>query len=96
MTDREKVINGLEHCSEDGCVGCPYYHDCTMADGFSELAKDVLELLKEQEKMRCKNCQFRDYGENEVDSWDMCKLHRHGTSADDYCSWFVEEDGEAE
>ena len=49
MTDREKVIKGLEHCSEDGCKDCPYETDCIMADGFSELAKDVLELLKEQE-----------------------------------------------
>lgn len=49
MPDREKVIKGLEHCSEDGCEGCPYEPDCLMADGFSELAKDALELLKEQE-----------------------------------------------
>ena len=49
MTDREKVIKGLEHCSEDGCKECPYEQDCTMADGFSELASDALALLKEQE-----------------------------------------------
>lgn len=48
MPDREKVIKGLEHCSEDGCEGCPYEPDCMMADGF-ELARDALELLKEQE-----------------------------------------------
>ena len=42
---REKVIDGLEHCAEDGCKGCPYEPDCKMADGFSELAKDALELL---------------------------------------------------
>lgn len=50
MIDREKVIKGLEHCSEDGCKECPYEQDCTMADGFSELASDALALLKEQEK----------------------------------------------
>lgn len=52
MPDREKVIKGLEHCSEDGCKDCPYETDCIMADGFSELAKDVLELLKIQETAR--------------------------------------------
>lgn len=50
--DMEKVIKALEHCSEDGCEGCPYEPDCLMADGFSELAKDALELLKEQEPIK--------------------------------------------
>lgn len=54
MPDRDKVIKGLEHCSEDGCEGCPYEPDCMMADGFSELARDVLELLKEQEPIKPK------------------------------------------
>ena len=48
MIDREKVIKGLEHCSEDGCKDCPYESDCTMCDGFSILAKDALALLKEE------------------------------------------------
>jgi len=51
MTDREKVIKGLEHC-DFGASGtcyekeCPYYqsHDCT-----DELKNDILALLKEQE-----------------------------------------------
>lgn len=46
MPDMDKVIKALEHCSEDGCEGCPYEPDCLMADGFSELARDALELLK--------------------------------------------------
>lgn len=51
MTDREKVIKGLEHCDfgvSDTCYEkeCPYYqsHDCT-----DELKNDILVLLKEQE-----------------------------------------------
>lgn len=52
--DREKVIKGLEHCSEDGCKDCPYETDCTMCDGFSLLAKDALTLLKEQEAVEPK------------------------------------------
>ena len=49
MADREKVIDGLEHCAEGGCKGCPYAFDCLIAIGASELANDALELLKEQE-----------------------------------------------
>ena len=51
MADREKVIKGLECCSEyiedASCSDCPYADDgeCT-----SELAHDVLDLLKEQEE----------------------------------------------
>lgn len=51
MPDMEKVIKGLEHCSEDGCKDCPYDPDCTMCDGFTLLAKDTLELLKEYENL---------------------------------------------
>lgn len=55
MTDRERVIKGLEHCSEGGCKECPYEQDCTMADGFSELASDALELLKQQQWVSVKD-----------------------------------------
>lgn len=66
MPDREKVIKGLEHCSEDGCKDCPYETDCIMADGFSELAKDVLELLKIQETARA----IREFSNGDKDgSW---------------------------
>lgn len=57
---------------------------------------DALALLKEQEYARCLNCQFRDFGENEVDSWDRCKLHRRNTAPDEYCLWFVERAGEVD
>ena len=50
MNDKDKVISGLEHCSEDGCQGCPYETDCKMADGFSDLAKDALELINYQDQ----------------------------------------------
>lgn len=50
MNDKDKVISGLEHCSEDGCQGCPYETDCNMADGFSDLAKDALELINYQDQ----------------------------------------------
>lgn len=50
MPDHEKVVLGLEHCSEDGCKGCPYEQDCKMCDGFSVLAKDALELINYQDQ----------------------------------------------
>lgn len=65
MPDRDKVIKGLEHCSEDGCNGCPYDQECELEDGFTALARDAVELLKEQEAIepinsygtfRCGNC----------------------------------------
>ena len=56
MRDREEVINGLEHCSIGACAGkeCPYYHDVmkdatTGCDCTTELVRDAIALLKEQE-----------------------------------------------
>lgn len=77
MIDREKVIADLRRF-----INYP--------EPLSGTVKDALELLKSYEYARCTNCQFRDFGENEVDSWDRCKLHRHNTSPEEYCSWFVE------
>ena len=50
--DREKVIKGLNSCSgSDPCVNsCPYYDNCgNNYSCTSNLAKDALALLKEQE-----------------------------------------------
>lgn len=48
VPDREKTIQGLEHCTQSfDCKGCPYYTDrieseiCTLRNG-----KDALALLK--------------------------------------------------
>lgn len=52
MTDREKVIEGLEHCRRGpiGCQqGCPYTSDFGCR---SQLTADALELLKEQEAVK--------------------------------------------
>ena len=72
MTDREKVIKGLECCAEmsgDECRKCPYGDECLVPDfpcGMSHLAADALALLREQEPVppdtagapwwRCGNC----------------------------------------
>ena len=53
MTDREKVIKGLEHCIvgvEEGpfCDGCPYSEDDSI-NCLNRLKSNALELLKEKE-----------------------------------------------
>lgn len=53
MTNREKVIKGLNLClsGESSCNDCPYDVECAEAIsvGPSPLRRDALELLKEQE-----------------------------------------------
>ena len=48
----DEIKKGLECCSEDGCKKCPYWEDCNMADGFSELAGDALALIQQLEAER--------------------------------------------
>ena len=54
MTDRDKVLKGLECCaamSGDECRNCPYTHECRDTDlpyGMPHLAAEALALLKEQ------------------------------------------------
>ena len=50
MPDREKVLKGLELCTDISgrlCVSCPYYTD---TDCPEQLCADALALLKEQEE----------------------------------------------
>ena len=71
MPDREKVIEGLEHCvKEADCRGCVYFEQMKdQYDGYKcDCNKDALALLKEQEPVepyadfdghdvwRCGNC----------------------------------------
>lgn len=49
----------------------------------------AVEALNQPEIIRCKDCAFHDSGENEVDSWNRCKLHKINTSDDEFCSWGV-------
>ncbi len=61
MTDREMVINGLEHCKQGpiGCQnGCPYTRDFGCR---SQLTADALELLKEQEARILTQDEIIDY-----------------------------------
>lgn len=67
MADRDKVIKGLGLCQQgfDCPSDCPYLDDCNdlMKPMFVELAKDALELLKEQEPIRCIDCAYALYKE---------------------------------
>lgn len=54
MADIEKVINGLEHCSDRSCKcnECAYWNpNRTIGDEYcgAEVNRDALELLKEQQ-----------------------------------------------
>ena len=49
MKTPDEIKKGLECCSEDGCKGCPFEEDCMMADGFSVLAYDALEYIRQLE-----------------------------------------------
>lgn len=61
MTDREKVIKGLEACSlagtKEDCIGygCPYlvYNDEVSDDCQEHMFDDALALLKAQELRTC-------------------------------------------
>ena len=54
MIDREKVIKGLEHCTNgrNGCFECPYSEDGFSATIYCKLQvdRDALKLLKEQQE----------------------------------------------
>lgn len=59
MPDREKVINGVEHCFHGqeccGDIKCPYYIEhlsdsCCLEERQENLKADVIALLKEQEE----------------------------------------------
>ena len=76
MTDREKVLKGLECLitNETPCEGCPYN-----GSGYcmKNIAKDARELMKEQEavkprvstvEQRCGNCNKVI----EMDGWKAC------------------------
>lgn len=72
----DEIKKGLGCCSEDGCKKCPYWEDCNMADGFSELAGDALALIQQLEaeqdalmhylhSMGCDTCLYDDYDGSE-------------------------------
>ena len=84
MPDMEKVIKGLEICSEHGswhgldCEHNEAYKDCPYrgceTGCIVTIAKDAIALLKEQpEIVRCKDCEYAPGNE-----WGfVCKIRDH-------------------
>lgn len=72
MADIEKVIGGLENCSETNgnCQwkehpDCPYIERCKAKD-YSALNRDALELLKEQQRVIEKLIEQNEYLETKM------------------------------
>ena len=69
MDKREKVIRGLECCTHDTCVECPYKEEkcCTYWQPFPNmLLRDALELLKAQEPVKP---EFVEHIEPDLSYW---------------------------
>lgn len=65
MTDKEKVIKGLECCTNgEVCFSdCPYFKEVPMTDGrcITALQADAFALLKDPDRIkatRCKDCRY--------------------------------------
>lgn len=72
MIDKEKILKGLFCCSGMGkCIDCPYKTQAFLSQCTTVLAKETLELLKEQEAVepkridgkrnhfiKCGNCDY--------------------------------------
>lgn len=103
MPDVNKVMKGLECCaamSGDGCLKCPYSHECRNVDlpyGMPHLAGDALTLLKMQaEKLKgqkvkyksCSNCSHSKFQAIRGTSCFgyRCKKHRIWGKYGFYCS----------
>lgn len=56
-----------------------------------ESAKDGVHVTAEWqgELVRCKDCYHYDKGENESELWQYCRMNRHRTDDNEYCSWAV-------
>lgn len=96
MTDREKVIKGLETCAGTNNDGDDCTADCLLECPYKgslcidRLMYDALAMLKEQpEIVRCKDCVHWIPG-TITDKDDFiqprCKRNGGGWSSDDYCS----------
>lgn len=98
MTDRDKVISGLHCRAQDlitdlpDCDKCDYQVQLANRAGcdFRRLCKEAMELLKEQEIVRCKDCKHRSE-ETYTRSWDnkelyVCQIHDVAGAPDWFCA----------
>ena len=86
MTDREKVINALEHCSNGCDIECPYEYPGALTLEYcqNDLMRDALELLKNTPNIiHCNECKHADY----MYGYDYhCKIHNEWYNKDFYCA----------
>ena len=88
MIEKDKLKAGLIQCTSlrGSCSECPYEGRQCM----QRLRRDMVSAFDSMEEViHCKDCSFRDYGENEVDAWDRCKLHRINVTEEGFCFWAV-------
>jgi hypothetical protein len=79
--DREKILEDFEYVvRKSHGEGWDYVDGLTTEDGFK-----ILQLLKEQEAVRCIDCEYHRH-----DDW--CTELRRETKQNDYCSWGVKKD----
>ena len=51
---KRKVLEGLEHCSGNGCRGCPYHNHESAHPCLFDCMRDAIVLLKEKEPKAAK------------------------------------------
>ena len=101
MPDREKVIKGLEICSDCGfCesikkfdLRCPYRNNDGKGCDRSQLLMDALSLLKEQEAVvRCKDCKaWKQYDDMNLGE---CELYpEYNKMGDWFCNFGERKEG---
>jgi hypothetical protein len=86
VIDKEKVLTGLECCSQmtgNACRQCPYDEECAkmIGSGSAHLCADALELLKENdielERIYQNICTYINGGcstDTEADKQHVCKM----------------------
>lgn len=79
MTDREKVLQALEHCDlcsdMPNCPGCAYLRE---PDCMEHLKRDIIALLKEQEP------RVMTLEEVNALDWDYCYLEQERLPGKEY------------
>ena len=78
------VVNVLPQVNKEELIKALEYDRGQYIKGYQDRDKEIV---------RCKDCEYYDKGDNEVDSWEMCKRNLHSTSQYDFCSWAKKKGG---
>lgn len=80
MKTPEDIKNGLKHCSEIGCMGCPYHdEDCSPHNPFQKCADDALTYIQQLEERSPVDAEPVRHGkwvyhEDDIMPWNSCSL----------------------